>query len=133
MFRGYPGRDERPGSAETRGRGNIWPKGGDISVGPYSSTAPPVMRSVADLIADARPAVMSASSRRSDRSIAAPEKPSIIITLRQGTPNLGVLGSQAWRFACKRIEFLLEALVGGFAGVDRAQRTRSFRHEAVPA
>ena len=22
---------------------NIWPKGGDISVGPYSSTAPPVM------------------------------------------------------------------------------------------
>ena len=27
------------------GRENIWPKGGDISVGPYSSTAPPVMRS----------------------------------------------------------------------------------------
>ena len=27
------------------GRGNMWPKGGDISVGPYSSTAPPVMRS----------------------------------------------------------------------------------------
>src|SRR5215471_2478835 len=26
------------------GRGNIWPKGGDISVGPYSSTAPPVVR-----------------------------------------------------------------------------------------
>src|ERR1700739_453540 len=26
-------------------RGNMWPKGGDISVGPYSSTAPPVMRS----------------------------------------------------------------------------------------
>ena len=45
VFRGCPGRDERPGSAETRGRGNIWPKGGDISVGPYSSTAPPVMRS----------------------------------------------------------------------------------------
>ena len=38
VFRGCPGRDERPGSAETRGRGNIWPKGGDISVGPYSST-----------------------------------------------------------------------------------------------
>ena len=38
-------RDERPGSAETRGRGNIWPKGGDISVAPYSSTAPPVMKS----------------------------------------------------------------------------------------
>src|SRR5262250_1295672 len=45
VFRGCPGRDERPGSVETRGRGNIWPKGGDISVGPYSSTAPPVMRS----------------------------------------------------------------------------------------
>src|SRR5215469_6670375 len=27
VFRGCPGRDERPGSAETRGRGNIWPKG----------------------------------------------------------------------------------------------------------
>ena len=36
---------EQPGSAETRGRGTIWPKGGDISVGPYSSTAPSVMRS----------------------------------------------------------------------------------------
>src|SRR5262249_56605109 len=45
VFRGCPGRDERPGSAETRRRGNIRPKGGDISVGPYSSTAPPVMRS----------------------------------------------------------------------------------------
>src|SRR5262249_56943497 len=45
VFRGCPGRDERPGLAETRGRGNIWPKGGDISVGPYSSTALPVMRS----------------------------------------------------------------------------------------
>src|SRR5215471_11458687 len=45
VFRGCPGRDERPGSAETRGRGNIWPKGGDISVAPYSSTAPPMMRS----------------------------------------------------------------------------------------
>src|SRR5215471_19172812 len=45
VFRGCPGRDEQHGSAETRGRGNIWPKGGDISVGPYSSTAPPVMRS----------------------------------------------------------------------------------------
>ena len=45
VFRGCPGRYERPGSAETRGRRNIWPKGGDISVGPYSSTAPPVMRS----------------------------------------------------------------------------------------
>src|SRR5215468_8961199 len=45
VFRGCPGRDERPGSAETRGRGNIWSKGGDISVGPYSSTAPSVMRS----------------------------------------------------------------------------------------
>jgi hypothetical protein len=45
VFRGCPGRDERPGSAETRGCGNMWPKGGDISVGPYSSTAPPVMRS----------------------------------------------------------------------------------------
>src|SRR5262249_6026609 len=44
VFRGCPDRDERPGLAETRGRGNIWPKGGDISVGPYSSTAPPVMR-----------------------------------------------------------------------------------------
>ena len=41
VFRGCPGRDERPGSVETRGRGNIWPKGGDISVGPYFSTAPP--------------------------------------------------------------------------------------------
>ena len=46
VFRGCPGRDERPGSTETRGRGIIWPKGGDISVGPYSSTAPSVMRSV---------------------------------------------------------------------------------------
>ena len=45
VFRGCPGRNERSGSAETRGRGNIWPKGGDISVGPYSSTAPPVMKS----------------------------------------------------------------------------------------
>src|SRR6516165_8690419 len=26
VFRGCPGRDEWPGSAETRGRGNIWPK-----------------------------------------------------------------------------------------------------------
>ena len=42
VFCGCPGRDERPGSAETRGRGNIRPKGGDISVGRYSSTAPPV-------------------------------------------------------------------------------------------
>src|SRR5215472_15351696 len=78
VFRGCPGRDERPGSAETRGRGNIWPKGGDISVGPYSSTAPSdeVGDDAADLIADARAAVMSASSRcRAGRSVVAPENP----------------------------------------------------------
>ena len=46
VFRGCPGRDEQHGSAETRGRGNIWPKGGDISVGPYSSTAPPVTKTL---------------------------------------------------------------------------------------
>src|SRR5262244_2426081 len=31
VFRGFPGRDERPGSAETRRRGNVRPKGSDIS------------------------------------------------------------------------------------------------------
>jgi hypothetical protein len=45
VFPGCPGLDERPGRQRHVGRENIWPKGGDISVGPYSSTAPPVMRS----------------------------------------------------------------------------------------
>ena len=58
VFRGCPGRDERPGSAETGERGNIWPKGGDISVGPlfqYRTAGDEVGDDVADLIADARP------------------------------------------------------------------------------
>ena len=45
VFRGCPGRDERRGRQRHAGRGNIGPTGGNISVGPYSGTAPPVMRS----------------------------------------------------------------------------------------
>ena len=63
------------GQQRHAGAGISGRKGGDISVGPYSSTATvgdEVGDDAADLIADARPAVMSASSRRSDRSIAPP-------------------------------------------------------------
>jgi hypothetical protein len=45
VFRGCAGRDERRGRRRHEGRGNIGPTGGNISAGPYSSTAPPVMRS----------------------------------------------------------------------------------------
>src|SRR5215510_12532673 len=44
--RGFPrvcGRGERRGRQRRAGRDNIGPTGGNISVGPYSSTAPPVM------------------------------------------------------------------------------------------
>ena len=40
-----PSRDERRGRQRHTGRGNIGLTGDNISVGPYSSTAPPVMRS----------------------------------------------------------------------------------------
>jgi hypothetical protein len=43
VFRGCAGRGERRGRQRRAGRGNIGPTGGNISVGPYSSTAPPVM------------------------------------------------------------------------------------------
>src|SRR5262245_23768116 len=89
VFRGCPGRDERPGSAETRRRGNIWPKGGDISVGPYSSTAPPAMR--------------SATMARILSGVRDPDESLTGLALR-----------------LQRIEFLIEPLLGGFAGVDRA-------------
>ena len=39
-----PSRDERRGRQRHTGRGNIGLTGDNISVGPYSSTAPPVMR-----------------------------------------------------------------------------------------
>jgi len=42
VFRGCAGRGERRGRQRRAGRGNIGPTGGNISVGPYSSTAPPV-------------------------------------------------------------------------------------------
>lgn len=42
VFPGCPGLDEQPGRQRHAGRENTWPKGGDISVGPYSSTAVPV-------------------------------------------------------------------------------------------
>jgi len=42
-FRGCAGRGERRGRQRRAGRGNIVPRGGNISVGLYSSTAPPVM------------------------------------------------------------------------------------------
>jgi len=41
-FRGCAGRGERRGRQRRAGRGNIVPTGGNISVGLYSSTAPPV-------------------------------------------------------------------------------------------
>jgi transposase len=43
VFRGCAGRGERHGRQRRAGRGNIGPTGGNISVGPYSGTAPPVM------------------------------------------------------------------------------------------
>src|SRR5262245_36945361 len=43
VFRGCAGRGERRGRQRRAGRGNIGPTGGNISVGRYSSTAPPVM------------------------------------------------------------------------------------------
>src|SRR5215831_16958590 len=89
VFRGCPGRDERTGSAETCRRGNIWPKGGDISVGPYSSPAPPAMRSTTM-------ARILSGVRDPDESLTG-------LALR-----------------LQRIEFLIEPLLGGFAGVDRA-------------
>src|SRR4029077_8306824 len=42
VFRGCAGRGERRGRQRRAGRGNIGATGGNISVGPYSSTAPPV-------------------------------------------------------------------------------------------
>ena len=47
-------------------------------------------------------------------------EPAIVIVFETGTPNLRVLGSQASRCACSELNSLLEPLVGGFAGVDRA-------------
>ena len=79
VFRGCPGRDERPGLAETRGGGNIWSKGGDISfraLFQYRIAGDEVGDGSVDLIAEARPATMSASSRcRAGRSVVAPENP----------------------------------------------------------
>ena len=43
VFRGCVGRGGRRGRQRRAGRGNIGPTGGNISVGPYSSTAPPMM------------------------------------------------------------------------------------------
>src|SRR5262245_63638387 len=43
VFRGCAGRGERRGRQRRAGRGNIGPTGGNISVGPYSSTEHPVM------------------------------------------------------------------------------------------
>ena len=43
VFRRCAGRGERRGRQRRAGCGNIGPTGGNISVGPYSSTAPPVM------------------------------------------------------------------------------------------
>src|SRR5262244_3974136 len=43
VFRGCAGRGKRRGRQRRAGRDNIGPTGGNISVGPYSSTAPPVM------------------------------------------------------------------------------------------
>jgi len=42
VFRGCAGRSERRGRQRRAGHGNIGPTGGNISVGLYSSTAPPV-------------------------------------------------------------------------------------------
>ena len=46
VFRECAGRRGRHGRQRRAGRGNIGPTGGNISVGPYSSTAPPVMGSL---------------------------------------------------------------------------------------
>src|SRR5262245_21021634 len=43
VFRGRASRGERRGRQRRAGRGNIGPTGSNISVGRYSSTAPPVM------------------------------------------------------------------------------------------
>jgi hypothetical protein len=43
VFRRCAGRGERRGRQRRAGRGNIGPTAVNISVGPYSSTAPPVM------------------------------------------------------------------------------------------
>jgi hypothetical protein len=43
VFRGCAGRGERRGRQRRAGRGKIGPTSGNISVAPYSSTAPPVM------------------------------------------------------------------------------------------
>src|SRR5215469_15692756 len=88
VFRGFLRRDERPGSAETRGRGNIWPKGSDISVGPYSSTAPSMMRvgddaTCRDVGEEPFAARADPWSRRRTRHR---------YNLETGTPNLRVLG-----------------------------------------
>jgi hypothetical protein len=116
VFGGCRGRDERPAWAETRGRGNIWPKGGDISVGPYSSTAPPVMR--------------SATMPRSCRGCATCRdvgeqplqsgpvrdpagEPRHRYNLETGTPNLCVLGSRASRCACSELNSPARAPRGG--------------------
>src|SRR5262245_60493517 len=42
FFAGVRARGERRGRQIRAGRGNIGPTGGNISVGPYSSTGPPV-------------------------------------------------------------------------------------------
>ena len=72
----------------------MWPKGGDISVGPYSSTATAgdeVGDDAADLIADARPAVMSARSRcKAGRSVVAPENPPSSYTQQKNIGRLRI-------------------------------------------
>jgi hypothetical protein len=115
-------------SAEA-GRGNIWPKGGDISVGRYSSTAPSVMRSAtmpADLIADARPAVMSASSLcRAGRSVVAPENPPSPSARRQNPALVALAGDEGFAGFAPRLRDIGQQLAE--ARPDPSSRRRTPR------
>ena len=77
--RGCPGPDEWPEPAETRGAREHLAEGRQClcrALFQYRTAGDEVGGDAADVIADARPAVMSASRRcRAGRSVVAPEKP----------------------------------------------------------
>ena len=83
---------------------------------------------VGDLVDDqvsTRPAAISSSNCCSaGRSIVAPENPTSSYTARRHTQPSGrwllMKASQTFARCLQRIEFRVEPLLGGFAGVDRA-------------
>ena len=94
VFRGCPGRDEWPGSAETReAREYVAERRRYLcrALFQYRTAGDEVGDDAADLIADARPAVMSARSRcKAGRSVVAPENPPSSYTQQKNIGRLRI-------------------------------------------